>query len=229
MGRAGEEDARGSERPLYRRSSSSGGLGAQGPRGSARARQRRQRRQRGLQDLPRHGLTFENGSKTTTRPWVRARPRAPNTHEAWCPRAPRFRTQVGVVTNTWEKCTEDPICCCAELSDENLAVTVDFAGEFSYYLGADTPRYYFKQRTASIFARARFCVGLRPQGARARKVWLGEGEKRNTSPLLLSPRSHAASPDICSLSRQKARVPLALACPPTCFPPRKEVNTRTIE
>jgi hypothetical protein len=35
----------------------------------------------------------------------------------------------GKVTETWEKCSVDPTCCCAEFVDENFAVTVKFEGK----------------------------------------------------------------------------------------------------
>jgi hypothetical protein len=40
-----------------------------------------------------------------------------------------LKGRVGTVTETWEKCSVDPTCCCAEFVDENFAVTVMFEGK----------------------------------------------------------------------------------------------------
>lgn len=34
----------------------------------------------------------------------------------------------GVVMETWQKCSVDPTCCCAEQVDKNMAVRVEFSG-----------------------------------------------------------------------------------------------------
>ena len=36
-----------------------------------------------------------------------------------------LRGRTGTVADAWEKCEEDPHCCCAELAEEAAAVTVD--------------------------------------------------------------------------------------------------------
>lgn len=43
-----------------------------------------------------------------------------------------LKGRVGVVSDAWEKCEVDPHCCCAELAEEDAAVTVSF-GNFTYY------------------------------------------------------------------------------------------------
>lgn len=40
-----------------------------------------------------------------------------------------LKGRIGKVTETWEKCSVDPTCCCAEFVDENFAVTVRFEGK----------------------------------------------------------------------------------------------------
>ena len=39
-----------------------------------------------------------------------------------------LKGRIGKVTETWEKCSVDPTCCCAEFVDDNYAVTVTFEG-----------------------------------------------------------------------------------------------------
>ena len=47
----------------------------------------------------------------------------------------------GMVTETWEKCSVDPTCCCAEFVDDNYAVTVTFQGPLLMLdTGMDDPR-----------------------------------------------------------------------------------------
>lgn len=46
----------------------------------------------------------------------------------------------GTCIDVWEKCEEDPHCCCAELAEESAAVTVKFSPELNnmtYYFAED--------------------------------------------------------------------------------------------
>ena len=46
----------------------------------------------------------------------------------------------GTVTSAWSKCEEDPHCCCAELAEEGVALTVAVdatRGRFEYYFAED--------------------------------------------------------------------------------------------
>ena len=48
--------------------------------------------------------------------------------------------RTGTVTSAWSKCEEDPHCCCAELAEEGVAVTVAVdseSGSFAYYFAED--------------------------------------------------------------------------------------------
>lgn len=61
------------------------------------------------------------------------------------PKSPTTETNLvhftGTVIDTWEKCEVDPHCCCAELTDPNLAVRV----EFKIDNDAATFRHYFAE------------------------------------------------------------------------------------
>lgn len=43
----------------------------------------------------------------------------------------------GVCIDAWEKCEVDPHCCCAELAEESVAVTVRFPDNITYYFAED--------------------------------------------------------------------------------------------
>ena len=49
-----------------------------------------------------------------------------------------LRGRTGTVADAWEKCEEDPHCCCAELAEEAAAVTVDLDPP-------DARQYYFAE------------------------------------------------------------------------------------
>lgn len=49
-----------------------------------------------------------------------------------------LKGQEGVCVDVWEKCEVDPHCCCAELAEEMVAVTVHFAHlNITYYFAED--------------------------------------------------------------------------------------------
>ena len=59
-----------------------------------------------------------------------------------------LRGRTGTVADAWEKCEEDPHCCCAELAEEAAAVTVDLDPP-------DARQYYFAENElAKLPARA---------------------------------------------------------------------------
>lgn len=63
--------------------------------------------------------------------WLRVGDRV-RVNEAIVAKGLPLKGRVGVVSDAWEKCEVDPHCCCAELAEEDAAVTVDF-GNFTYY------------------------------------------------------------------------------------------------
>jgi len=42
-----------------------------------------------------------------------------------------LKGRIGKVVETWEKCSVDPTCCCAEFVDDNFAVSVQFEGKLN--------------------------------------------------------------------------------------------------
>ena len=51
-----------------------------------------------------------------------------------------FLGERGTVVDSWEKCQEDPHCCCAELADDGVAVTVRFDDGVVTYFADDELR-----------------------------------------------------------------------------------------
>ena len=56
--------------------------------------------------------------------WFKAGDRV-RVSESVMSRGQDLRGRTGTVADAWEKCEEDPHCCCAELAEEAAAVTVD--------------------------------------------------------------------------------------------------------
>ena len=70
-----------------------------------------------------------------------------------------LRGRTGTVADAWEKCEEDPHCCCAELAEEAAAVTVDLDPP-------DARQYYFAENElAKLSAAATAAVAAAAQAA----------------------------------------------------------------
>ena len=69
--------------------------------------------------------------------WFKAGDRV-RVSESVMSRGQDLRGRTGTVADAWEKCEEDPHCCCAELAEEAAAVTVDLDPP-------DARQYYFAE------------------------------------------------------------------------------------
>ena len=70
-----------------------------------------------------------------------------------------LRGRTGTVADAWEKCEEDPHCCCAELAEEAAAVTVDLDPP-------DARQYYFAENElAKLSAAATAAAAAAAQAA----------------------------------------------------------------
>ena len=79
--------------------------------------------------------------------WFKAGDRV-RVSESVMSRGQDLRGRTGTVADAWEKCEEDPHCCCAELAEEAAAVTVDLDPP-------DARQYYFAEHElAKLPARA---------------------------------------------------------------------------
>jgi hypothetical protein len=78
--------------------------------------------------------------------WFKAGDRV-RVSESVMSRGQDLRGRTGTVADAWEKCEEDPHCCCAELAEEAAAVTVDLDPP-------DARQYYFAEHELAKLAAA---------------------------------------------------------------------------
>ena len=89
--------------------------------------------------------------------WFKAGDRV-RVSESVMSRGQDLRGRTGTVADAWEKCEEDPHCCCAELAEEAAAVTVDLDPP-------DARQYYFAENElAKLPVRAAAAVGTPSSG-----------------------------------------------------------------
>ena len=85
--------------------------------------------------ITRRRTVFMRDSSSVT--WFKAGDRV-RVAESVMSRGKDLRGRTGTVADAWEKCEEDPHCCCAELAEEAAAVTVDLDPP-------DARQYYFAE------------------------------------------------------------------------------------
>ena len=84
--------------------------------------------------MTRQRIVMRDSSSVT---WFKAGDRV-RVSESVMSRGQDLRGRTGTVADAWEKCEEDPHCCCAELAEEAAAVTVDLDPP-------DARQYYFAE------------------------------------------------------------------------------------
>ena len=106
--------------------------------------------------MTRRRTVFMRDSSSVT--WFKAGDRV-RVSESVMSRGQDLRGRTGTVADAWEKCEEDPHCCCAELAEEAAAVTVDLDPP-------DARQYYFAENElAKLSAAATAAAAAAAQAA----------------------------------------------------------------
>ena len=148
-----------------------------------------------------------------------------------------LKGRVGTVDDAWEKCEEDPHCCCAELADEAAAVTVtmdaadgDDRGTFTYYFAehelAQLPARVAAAATAAVAAAASAAQDVEPmlvafRRGNPRTITRGRGVARTGEFCVVAASPRPATPQAAAPRRDVA---LALVLPLLAYKVAAVVN-----
>ena len=149
-----------------------------------------------------------------------------------------LKGRVGTVDDAWEKCEEDPHCCCAELADEAAAVTVtmdaadgDDRGTFTYYFAehelAQLPARVAAAASAAVAAAASAAQDVEPmlvafRRGNPRTITRGRGVAR-TGEFCVVAASPGRANFASSRRRQGGRIRVVAASPRRANPRRRRV------